>query len=51
VLGVIFAFVFRLLSAPVWALALGVLAVALLDLALVLVGALTWRREEVLAQR
>lgn len=51
VLGGIFAFVVRLLSAPLWALALGVAAIALVDLALVLVGAATWRREEVLAQR
>lgn len=51
VLGAIFALVIKLLSAPVWALAIGVAAVALLDLTLVLVGALTWRREEVLAQR
>jgi ABC-type Na+ efflux pump permease subunit len=51
VLGVTFGVIIRLLSAPVWALALAVGAVALLDVVLILVGAATWRREEVLAQR
>ena len=51
VLGVTFAVVVRLLTAPVWALGIAVASVALLDVALILVGAATWRREEVLAQR
>jgi ABC-2 type transport system permease protein len=51
VLGGIFALVIFLLNAPVWALALAVAGVALVDVALILVGAATWRREEVLAQR
>ena len=51
VLRGILALVIGLLRAPTWALALAVGGVALLDVVLVLVGAATWRREEVLAQR
>jgi ABC-type Na+ efflux pump permease subunit len=51
VLGVTFGVIIYLLNTSVGALGIAVGAVALLDIVLIVVGAATWRREEVLAQR
>jgi ABC-type Na+ efflux pump permease subunit len=51
VLGSIFAVVIRLLEEPAWMLGIAVAAIALIDIALILIGAGTWRREEVLAKQ
>lgn len=48
--GVLFGFAFQLVVAGFWVLAAVILALLAVDIALILLAARTWRREQVLAQ-